>query len=239
MKPTVVIASATLVVAAGLAVFISLPDRGGEENGLLPEELTASKLTQRHGGDAATDDKRAPVMGRRPTPGVPLSAEAVAKMEDSMSPELRAAYMEGRAKNHPTPEQTERANRQVAAAKDMAKVREKLAAAVQSDPDGWVDTYNSVMQQHRDTFGSPVGGMFGGGGGTTDPGTTPTDPGGDDSGDGGEVVDNPGLPPGVSPDWVKEYTKDFDLEEAVRLKDYYHSVVDNNLPPMGSLKPVR
>ena len=209
MKPTLIIASATAVVAIGLGVIASLPKNVSEGGESSPEELTAAMLRERTAKkvEDSAPEKRPPVMGSRVTPGKPLGASAMKALEKELTPDQLAALKEARANHVASPAEIERNQQQAARDKAMNQMREDLRTAVAVSPDDWVKTYDRLMADHQSTFGGQVGGGFG-------PGV--------DSGDGTATPPDNGEGNSLAP--VNE-------SEAVVLKEYYHSVVDRSFPP--------
>ncbi len=229
MKPTVLIASVTAILAVGTAVFVSLPDRKANSGEPQPDEFATAKISQRDATMAReeSDEKRPPVLGIRPTPGQPLGAEALQKLESRMPPEHRAALAEARANPTPTPEAEATLEKQLAATRAAEELSEDLRSAVTTFPETWTESYDGLMRDYRAAhFPSPI---------ASSPGTSvsdpevPTDPGstGDPVGNENPVAETPAD------------ALDVDPEKVARLREHYHDIVEGAIPRRYLIKSPR
>ncbi|MBB5351650.1 hypothetical protein HNR46_001889 [Haloferula luteola] len=170
MKPTVLLASAAALTAVALVAFKLAPD--STRDGASDDGLTARQLQQDPtDADASSLSKKAAL---RPS-SEPMTDDAIAEMEKTMTGEHRDMFREKRAEFQPTPESEARLQQIVQANRASDKLREQLRSAVLTSPENWAETYADLMGEHRDQFAAQPSGGWDNPGNSQDSTTDPAD----------------------------------------------------------------
>ena len=157
MKTTHILGISSVVLAIGLAAFATR-DKGETEPPAAGDTLQGAKLSARGDRNQADADEASspPRVGRRATPKPGTKSNAEEKLNELLTGPERVRLAEARLKYQEVenPPQ-ERSGRDRA----YAKLSEDIRTAIASNPDGWIETYESLRRDLEARHGgSPVRG---------------------------------------------------------------------------------